>query len=400
MKITAVIGAIPGNDYNSSGILKIIYETMAEIGETINIYNLVEQNLPYASASFEQGVFTQIEQELSSSDGVIFITTSNLFAPCAIMQNFLEYFSKPIYKNTLQGKNCMLVAVSNSQEVGSTIDYLSKVTNYLGGYDSVKIPLSYSLTKNISDEDKLLIEKYTEDFYRYVKQHRRFFTVNDSINKNPNQIKSSLGSFTNQNKQPVPVPAVFETVDINSASNQIPPNRNKIADLYENNSINNFHKTQEDDILEITKSLSDRLNKKPEEPNNQYIQNGNRSMFNMDLTNVKVDDLAPRTLNARQMTQNLTHYFQPQIADGLVCDVSLNITGDEGFDGVISIDKHICSYKDGVYQNSDIIITATDDIWKQIVKGTTTAQRAFMTGQIKVRGNFVLLPKFDSLFKR
>lgn len=411
MKITAILGAIAGNDYNSTGVLKIIYDTMHEIGENVNIINLVDQNLPYCSNSFVQGTFSSIEKEINSSDGVIFITTSNLFAPCAIMQNFLEHLSQPVYKNTLKNKNCMIIAVSNVQDVSSTINYLSKVVNYLGGFDSVKIPLNYSITKNISEDDKILIEKYAEDYYRYVKQGRKFFTTNHQSTKATQQLVQPAGGVFQKpvaQNTTIPTPQVDKPVSplFNTQNNtQSAPTFNSTSHYtaYDTNAqIADFYKAQEDDILEITKSLSNRMTK-PTKPTHQPHNNNNfgvKDIFNNELTNFNTSNISPTTLNARQMTQNLTHYFQPHLSDGLVCNVALNITGNESFDGTIKINTTSCDYIDGQMPGADVIITATDDVWKQIVKGQNTTQRAFMTGQIKVRGNFVLLSKFDSIFKR
>lgn len=394
MKITAILGAIDGNDYNCSGVLKIICDTMHEIGESVNVIDLSTQNLPYFSNSFVNSAFSSIEKELNSSDGVIFITTSNLFAPCAITQNFLEHLSQPVYKNTLKNKNCMLIAISNIQDVSSCTNYLSKVINYLGGFDSVKIPLNYSITKNIIEDDKILIEKYTEDFYRYVKQNRRFFTTVNTNSKNTQQLVQPAGGVFQKpvgNGNNVPTPTIDRQ-----------PNNN-FSDM------NNFYKAQEDDILEITKTLSNKMSK-PQEQNNNQTQSatknhsstsfGVKDIFNNELSNFNVENLSPTSLNAKQLTQNLTHYFQPHLADGLVCNVLLNISGNESFDGTIAINQNNCQFLDSQVPNADVIISATDDAWKQIVKGNTSTQKAFMTGQIKVRGNFVLLSKFDSLFKR
>ncbi len=419
MKITAIIGAIAGNDYNSSGVLKIIYDTMHEIGENINVIDLSAQNLPYFSNSFVHGAFSSIEKEINSSDGIIFITTSNLFAPCAITQNFLEHLSQPVYKNTLKNKNCMIVAISNIQDVSASINYMSMVVNYLGGYDSVKIPLSYATTKNINEDDKILIEKYTEDFYRYVKQNRRFFTPTYASAKNTQQLAQPAGGVfqkpVNNNPVPTPQPEIFQPqpTPVSQqqpafASQNFGGSPAQTQGQGQGSSLDSFYKAQEDDILEITRTLSDRLSKPQEQqplmqaptqaqqkPNNFGV----KDIFNNELTSYNVQNLSPTTLNARQMTQNLTHYFQPHLAEGLVCNVELNITGTEAFDGVIVINKNTCEFVDGKANNSDVIISATDEAWKQIVKGTTSTQKAFMTGQIKVRGNFVLLSKFDNLFK-
>lgn len=403
MKITAIIGAIPGNDYNASHVLKIIYETMEEIGEKIDIINLAEKNLPYETGSYSKGAFSTIESEISSSDGIILVTTSNLFAPCAITQNFLEHFSKPIFKNTLKGKNCMIVAVSNTQDVTSTVNYLSMVVNYLGGYDSVKIPLNYSITRNMSEDDKTLIEKYTEDFYRYVNQNRRFF-ISDSSSKvianaggvfqkpvstNNSDISPSISTEKYIDNNIENVPPVFQKQNIS--------NKNSVENIYKKQAFKNAYNIEDDaDILEITKSLENKLKTPPIKEDRFSIN----PIFRNDLTSINTDDLSPKTLTAKQQTQNLVHYFQPHLADGLVCDVAINITGDEVFDGVISINGKNIDYKDGFSKNPSVIISASSDVWKEIVSFETTTQRAFMTGQIKVRGNFVLLSKFDSLFKR
>ncbi len=392
MKITAIIGAIAGNDYNSAGVLKIIYETMQEIGEKINVINLVDQNLPYCSNSFVQGAFSSIEKEISSSDGVIFVTTSNLFAPCAIMQNFLEHLSQPVYKNTLKNKNCMIVAVSNVQDVSSTVNYLSKVVNYLGGYDSVKIPLNYAITKNIVEEDKLLIEKYTEDFYRYVKQNRRFFTPAVSATKTTHQLVQPAGGVF---QKPVSKDAFIPTPVVEEPPKNFNAFNTTEQITHASSPLDNFYRAQEDDILEITKTLTSKM--KTEEPR---PTGGVRDIFNSELTNYNAYNISPTIINTKQMTQNLTHYFQPHLSDGTVCNIALYISGQEGFEGVIAINNTTCDYIDGQIQNPDVIITATDENWKLIAKGDISTQKAFMTGQIKVRGNFVLLSKFDTLFKR
>ena len=100
------------------------------------------------------------------------------------------------------------------------------------------------------------------------------------------------------------------------------------------------------------------------------------------------------------MTQNLPHYFQPHLASDFLGSFQFNITGTENFNCYIVVDKGECSYFDGIKEDADINITIEDDIWVDILKGKISAQKAFMTGQLKVRGNFVLLNKLDQLFKR
>ncbi|MCL2217297.1 MAG: SCP2 sterol-binding domain-containing protein, partial [Defluviitaleaceae bacterium] len=107
----------------------------------------------------------------------------------------------------------------------------------------------------------------------------------------------------------------------------------------------------------------------------------------------------PRLKTARQITQNLPHYFQPQLSSGLQAVIQISITGEEAFEGFLYIHSTECSYSEGAAPAPDIIIMADTAVWMDVLKNKHTAQKAFMIGGLKVRGDFVLLTKFDTLFK-
>ena len=54
--------------------------------------------------------------------------------------------------------------------------------------------------------------------------------------------------------------------------------------------------------------------------------------------------------------------------------------------------------KDGKKPEADVVMSCDFDILSKITDGKLTVQRAFMTGDIKAKGNFTLLYKLDQLF--
>lgn len=60
--------------------------------------------------------------------------------------------------------------------------------------------------------------------------------------------------------------------------------------------------------------------------------------------------------------------------------------------------KHIRSYF-GLKSNVDLSISATKEVLQKIVDGKLSMQRAFMTGEVKAKGDFSLIYKFEEYFQ-
>ncbi|MFV0504035.1 MAG: SCP2 sterol-binding domain-containing protein [Lachnospirales bacterium] len=443
MKLTSIVGAVPGYDYSINNAKDIIYNTMLEIGEHITEINLLEFDIPFCDGTSPNITVSSILNSIANSDGVVFICSSNLFAPSAIMQTFLEYLGMPIYKNILKDKNCMIVVVSNNSS-RETLNYISNIVTYLGGYDSIKVPILESMIKKTTDTNRDVIEKYTEDFYRFVKQERKFFgatefktkkavkyvsdtiprigephveesTVNKTLVNEPPKEKviqkpqfERLSSEEAREKDIDEISKLIANKTLYNAYAQASSPQEKTTSHGNINPYVKYQAQQRTSMTNTAKSSTVQVEPKIEptlktmapvlEPEVISSTPKLKNLFNNELTSNS--NIEPRSATLRQQTQNMTHYFQPNLANDVNNIFQLYIDGDENFIGYFEVYNGQCEFYDGDNKNPSVTITTNDHMWKKILDGSLSTQKAFMTGRIKVKGQFNLLSKFDIMFKK
>ncbi len=466
MKISVLLASPDALDYNLIDVMRILNTTFDELGEKLNFIKLDQKNIPPLTNQYPVNDVANIINQLSNSDGVIFACTSNLFAPNGILQNFLDYLSLPIYNKFLKDKNCFTIVVSNETGEQESSAYINRVIQHFGGFAPVVTAINKDIASqfNTNKEISEIFEKQVEDYYRILRQNRKFFT--NYVVEQASNIGTSFDNFgyANQNiqqqyqgqpiQQPLQQPAMYaQQPAFNSgktpndfyaqngeyahlrgdfddhytgvpnydASQQIQaklgvsqassltnptyipeplqPQQNNFMDF------NNIDNQKDNSFLDNTRNEHARN----EHINNDYIiedlgedykQNQN-AYINMDYNVNATQNQAPINipLTIKQQTRALEKKFQPQHANGLVTEIQIKITGEETFDCTIQINGTECRFHDGGSSSADVTIIGTTDVWKDVLSGFVSTQKAFMTGQLKVRGNFVLLPRFDQLFK-
>jgi len=375
MKVVLIYGAVPGCDYGLAQAVNIINKTLEELGETITEVNLMHEDIAYYDGEASSAM-QKLSQRIKASDGIILAFTTNLFAPTACMQNFFEHLSFKSANKCLKDKNIFIVTASTAGGEADAINYAGRVVRNFGGCDAVRLGLNAALLKTLELNPALTecIEKYAEDYYRVIRQNRKFILPSDFLSQ---PIAGDAASTIDE--------------DYEKLMNYEKKEEVTAEELEKKYDFAGFTEKQEEDVREITQFFAGKYKENVNiTPNSHIVSRGT----------IKSDiPPAPRIKTLKQTTQSLAHHFKPQFTGGLTAVIQINITGAEAFEGYLTIVNLECEYTDGVAENPDLTIICECGVWADVLKGKYSAQKAFMVGYLKVRGNFVLLTKFDQAFE-
>lgn len=387
MKLTSVFGAMPGYELGLNITHKLIADTLLELGEEVEQINLGFSGIPNFDGVKSKSV-EPVMQSIMQSDGVIFAATTIMNSPCALFKTFIEYFVDAEYANALKGKNCMIVTTSQKGGERATIEYLSNIIGQLGGFDAVRICINSKDAEGLYENKELkeIIERQTEDFYRILRQNRKFIipVYQSNISAAPLSAEAEAGESAENGDN-------FTDEEYFALFGKHKRHKANLEELYQKHNIETETGQKQEEIEEIANYFVQK-----------FIKEGDGIVVS-DIEPIapkssKAGPPKPRAKTCKQLTQSLPHHFNPQSAAGVKAVFQLNISGADGFEGYIEIDNADCAFYDGQAEKSDIIILADDKSWIEIIKGKYTAQKAFMIGRLKVRGNFMLLTKFDTFF--
>ena len=388
MKITIIKSAAANFDFGLNGVLSLICEIMNELGVEVYVADLFDDPIHHYKGVLSDTV-QQIIENIKSSDGIIFSTVSCLFAPSSTLQTLFEYLHFD-YDDALKGKNCMTVIVSPVGGERAAQDYLGKVLSHFGAYDSIRVCIDDKTAKAAvmeDSEERGILEKQVEDFYRIASQNRKFFM--------PKAAEAISASSVQPPAEPEPFFDPFEgledkEVEILDSVAAKKPSVFKLDELSEE---------QEEDIDELTNFFSGMLqNSENGTTLPDFTTSAAEEKAMAVLSSAKKPRSAKKSSSCLAATKNLPKRFNPSEASGINAVMQLSISGEESFEGYIHIKNSECYFREDVFDMPDITILSDAAVWHNILNGSITAQKAFMVGQLKVRGNFTLLNKFESIF--
>ncbi|MCL2753177.1 MAG: NAD(P)H-dependent oxidoreductase, partial [Defluviitaleaceae bacterium] len=173
MKIAAVIASF-GIDFGLDAAFKIVCDTLKETGENVQIFNLANSGLDHYSGFDSTQKIMDTMESIKDADGIIFAFPSIFNMPGALALTFLEYFTDETFDLSLQGKPFLLLSISENGGERAALQCASDAILQLGGHDVVRIALNAAAASVVKGDVIELIERQTEDFYRILRQNRRY----------------------------------------------------------------------------------------------------------------------------------------------------------------------------------------------------------------------------------
>ncbi len=100
--------------------------------------------------------------------------------------------------------------------------------------------------------------------------------------------------------------------------------------------------------------------------------------------------------HVKQIFDEFPNRFQPDGAGDWNAIIQFNISGDKGGDYVVTVKDGTCTAVEGVDENATSTIVTSDDTWIGIIEGTVNPMTAFMTQQLKVKGDMGAVMKLQN----
>lgn len=326
--------------------INIYYGGRGLIGDpTLYVLNHMQEVLKELNVSverydlyeFKNNIIT-LPQTLKDADGVILATTVEWYSIGGLMLQFLDACWLYGDKEKIAGIYMCPIVMSTTYGERDAMTSLAEAWEILGGLPCTGICGYIGDVSELEENASYLrvIEKRTEDLYRSINQ------------------KTAVFPCSNQ--------AVKQKVSFTSGLNLTPQEAAQLSELASDDL---YVQKQKEDIQELASMFKDLLNEK--EPDS--------TMFLQDLR----DHFHPQPGFA-----GVYKFVLPEASKPLI--VKVDRTEME------------CYYSDSDTDTADVEMQITTETMNEIIEGRMTFQRAFMSGDMKMKGDFKVLRTLDLLY--
>ena len=371
--------------------LHIITNTLKELDVTVDLVDLALWELPYYQGESVTPMESIIEK-IQASQGVFLGTCMQHQNIEGRMIVFFDHCHHPKYADAFIDKPLLSLVLTQDQGEQEGDIYITKRWEQLKGQEGTQIVGAIPFMSSWDEQWTTFIERKTEDFYRILRQNRK--SLPKSIYSNFNRTSSFSSTKPLSFQQTLNKVTDVSTEEDNILKTaHIPINKDKV--LKTNDTPINEHKTvdpvtdysfteeQQKDIDEIAQLLKQQFQESDSTDQNVFIPT--------------------KTLSIKQMTFNLPHFFQPQLASKEKTIIQLDVESknqEESFQASIHIEDGQCQVQEGIQEEAHMTLHVEEDTWRDILQEKVSLQKAFMVGKMKIKGNFILLNQFEQWFKK
>lgn len=324
--------------------INIYYGGRGFIGDpTLYVLNSMQEVLKELNVTIERydlyeykNNIVTLPQTLKDADGVILATTVEWYGIGGWMQQLLDACWLYGDKEKISSIYMCPIVMSTTYGERDAMMSLAEAWEILGGLPCTGI-CGYIADVSELEENKgysRVIERRTEDLYRAINQ--------------------KMAVFPSSNQ------AVKQKVSFTQSLNLTPQEAEQLSELASDDS---YVQKQKEDIQELA------------------------SMFK-DLLNVKEPD-------SNMFLQDLREHFHPQPGFSAVYKFVLS---EEQMPLIVKVDRAEMECYYGDSEGADVEMQISTDTMNEIVQGRMTFQRAFMAGDMKMKGDFKVLRTLDLLY--
>lgn len=324
--------------------INIYYGGRGLIGDpTLYVLNHMQEVLKELNVSverydlyeFKNNIIT-LPQTLKDADGVILATTVEWYSIGGLMLQFLDACWLYGDKEKIAGIYMCPIVMSTTYGERDAMTSLAEAWEILGGLPCTGICGYIGDVSELEENASYLrvIEKRTEDLYRSINQ------------------KTAVFPCSNQ--------AVKQKVSFTSGLNLTPQEAAQLSELASDDL---YVQKQKEDIQELASMFKDLLNEK--EPDS--------TMF----------------------LQDLRDHFHPQ--PGFVAEYKF-VLPEAGKPLIVKVDRTEMECYYGDSDTADVEMQISTEVMNEIIEGRMTFQRAFMSGDMKMKGDFRVLRTLDLLY--
>ncbi len=315
---------------------KPIIESMASVFNELNM-NVIMLSL--FDSDFTADLFLD---SLETAAGVVIGSSVDWYGIGYKLQAFLDdvYYSGRSY--LLRGMPTMVLTISRSAYEEEGMNFVKNSIEILGATvsDTLTGAIENSVYYDTNKTYQKVVEDKAEDFYRHIK-------------KGASSLPSSIG-------------AKKVYIKVSREQNKYEPKSKRDVTVKEKaNTYNDFLETQKRDIDELSEIFMEKMS----------ISSKGKTYKDIFLNSFLEESQLEKSIICFDIEDNKSENFNMLIDKSLIKMLPFN-----------NID-------------CDVIISLGQKNMENIISKKVTMQKAFLTGEIKVKGNFALLYKMDDIFE-